>query len=45
MNINVLHIATDACGGAGNATLRIHQSLLDRGINSKVLIRDFKQYE
>ncbi len=45
MNVNVLHIATDISGGAGNATLRIHQSLLDRGINSKVLVRDFKQYD
>lgn len=45
MNLNVLHIATDTDGGAGNATLRIHQSLLNGGINSKVLVRDSSKYK
>lgn len=39
MSFNILHITTTLDGGAGNATLRIHQSLLARGINSKVLVR------
>lgn len=43
--MNILHITTDLNSGAGNASLRIHQSLLDRGINSKVLVRYPCKYE
>lgn len=35
--MNVLHITTRDQGGAGLCCIRIHQSLLDSGINSKVL--------
>lgn len=36
--MKVLHINTLDVGGAANACLRIHQSLLDKGIDSKVLL-------
>lgn len=39
MSLKVLHIATDTSGGAGGAMMRIHQSLLDAGVDSKVLVR------
>ncbi|MFN3405091.1 MAG: glycosyltransferase [Cytophagaceae bacterium] len=36
--MNVLHLSTFDFGGAGNAAVRIHQSLLERGYPSKMLI-------
>lgn len=39
MSVRILHIATDCIGGAGSAMLRIHQSLLDLGVESRVLVR------
>jgi len=35
--IKVLHITTLIEGGAARATVRLHQSLLDRGVDSKLL--------
>ena len=40
MKIKILHIATDTYGGAGNAMLRLHTSLLSQNVDSKVLVRD-----
>jgi glycosyltransferase involved in cell wall biosynthesis len=37
-NIKVLHISTFDTGGAAKAMLRLHQGLLDKGIDSKVLV-------
>lgn len=40
MGKKVLHIGTSTQGGAGAAMLRIHLSLLELGVDSKVLVRD-----
>lgn len=36
--MKILHILTSNKGGAANATLRIHKAMLEKGINSKVLV-------
>lgn len=36
--MKVLHISTSDSGGAGLAALRLHQALLDQGIDSKMLV-------
>lgn len=36
--MNILHICTEDSGGAGLCCLRIHNSLLQLGVNSKVLV-------
>lgn len=36
--MNILHISTSDKGGAANACLRLHNGLLNRGVNSKVLV-------
>ncbi|GHU69657.1 glycosyl transferase family 1 [Bacteroidia bacterium] len=36
--MKILHINTSDSGGAGTACIRIHQELLDQGIDSKVLV-------
>lgn len=38
MNFSVLHISTSDSGGAGLGMMRLHQSLLEIGIDSKVLV-------
>ena len=38
MKYKVLHIATEAVGGAGSAMMRIHEELLQEGYESKVLV-------
>lgn len=40
MSRKILHIGTSTQGGAGAAMLRIHLSLLELGVESKVLVRD-----
>ena len=37
MNVKVVHIVTQDCGGAGTAVLRLHHALIDNGVDSKVL--------
>ena len=37
MNFRILHISTRDAGGAGIAALRLHQSILDTGLESKFL--------
>ena len=37
MNFRILHISTRDAGGAGIAALRLHQSILDSGLESKFL--------
>ncbi|MBA4056611.1 MAG: hypothetical protein C0490_17990, partial [Marivirga sp.] len=37
--IKVLHINTLDQGGAANSCIRLHKSLLDRGLHSKLLLR------
>jgi glycosyltransferase involved in cell wall biosynthesis len=37
---NILHLSTHDFGGAGKAALRIHLSLLDFGINSKLIVNN-----
>lgn len=36
--MRVLHVVTDLFGGAGGATIKIHESLLNLGIDSKLLV-------
>lgn len=38
--MNILHISTHQTGGAALAALRLHHSLLDNGINSRLLTLD-----
>lgn len=38
--MKIVHITTYPNGGAGNATLRMHKSLLKLGVDSKVITRD-----
>lgn len=45
MSVRILHIATDCVGGAGSAMLRIHQSLLDLGVESRALVRYSSQID
>lgn len=45
MSVRILHIATDCLGGAGSAMLRIHQSLLDLGVESRALVRYSSQID
>ena len=50
--MNILHVCTSDKGGAGLCCLRIHKSLLDSGVNSRVVVqikesneREVYQYE
>lgn len=36
--MRVLHVVTDLFGGAGGATIKIHEALLNLGIDSKLLV-------
>ena len=36
--MKVIHLSTSDSGGAGRATFRIHQSLLDLGVNSEIWV-------
>lgn len=38
--MNILHISTNQTGGAALATFRLHQALLDSGVDSRVLTLD-----
>ena len=40
--MNVLHLSTSDVGGAGKATYRLHQNLLDIGLNSKMMVMNRK---
>ncbi|NME72549.1 glycosyltransferase [Flammeovirga aprica] len=39
--MKIVHISTYPNGGAGNATIRMHKSLLENGVDSKVITRDY----
>lgn len=41
--MKILHISTFSEGGAPIATMRLHQGLLNEGIDSKVLVREYKK--
>jgi glycosyltransferase involved in cell wall biosynthesis len=40
--MNVLHLSTSDVGGAGKAAYRLHQNLLELGLNSKMMVLNHK---
>lgn len=39
MSVKILHLSTSDSGGAGRATVRLHQALLKQGIDSQMLVQ------